>query len=117
MIFIGITILSLIFWILMVICLKDCNKIIISGYSTASEDEKKKYKQKYDVAAMNKFLGKVVFLPLSVFCTALIPIFVYEGMLYGLLIGIITGIGSIIILILGIYATVVILDGDKFKIK
>ena len=117
MIFVGIIILSLIFWILTVICLKGCNKIFISGYSTASDDEKKKYKEKYDVAAMNKFLGKVVFLPLSVFCTALIPMFIYESMLHGLLIGVITGIASIIILILGIYATVVIVDGDKVKNK
>jgi hypothetical protein len=106
--------LCIFFWAFTVICLKGCTHILISGYSLASKDEKRKYKEQYDVVAMNRYIGKMIFLPISLFCTVLIPtFFVNDTMLERF--DVITGIGAITVLALCFYAAAKVLSGNKFK--
>jgi len=60
---------SLLLWVMTVICLRGCNWILISGYSTLPKTDKEKFRARYDVVAMNKYTGKAIFLPMAVICT------------------------------------------------
>jgi hypothetical protein len=56
-------------WAMTIICLRGCDWILISGYSLLPKEDKDKYRQKYDVISMNKYLGKTVFMPLAAICS------------------------------------------------
>ena len=62
-------IISLLCWAMTVICLRGVDWILISGVNTLPKAERQKYKEKHDMVAMNKFIGKKVFLPLAIICT------------------------------------------------
>ena len=117
MIFEGIIVilLSLFFWVFTVICLNGCSWILISGYSMASKEEKEMYKKRYDVVAMNRYIGKTVLLPSAVFCTVLIPIIFLQELISEQLIGVFIGTSSIAITVLCFYAAIKVLSGEKFK--
>ena len=56
-------------WAMTIICLRGCGWILISGYSLLPKEDKDKFRQKYDVISMNKYLGKTVFMPLAIICS------------------------------------------------
>jgi len=53
-------------WMLFAVCLKGCNRVLINFYN---HKEREKYREQYDVIAMNKYLGINLMLPLAVTIT------------------------------------------------
>ena len=51
---------------------KGCNWFMVSGYLTLSKEERAKYKAKYDVIALNRYSGKMIYLPMAVWITLLV---------------------------------------------
>ena len=101
-------------WGMTYFCLraKGSNLFTPSGYLTLPKDERAKYKAKYDVIAMNRYSGKMVYLPLALLLTAMIPLPVYHATWYG----IIVGMGGVVVL--GMYFVAVPkLVGNYFEIK
>ncbi|MCL1996280.1 MAG: hypothetical protein FWG63_08745 [Defluviitaleaceae bacterium] len=59
-------VLAGLFWFFAIVCLKGCDwllVILISGFSLADKETKQKYREKNDIPAMNKYMGKTMFLP------------------------------------------------------
>jgi len=54
-------------------CLKGVDWVLISGIF--SREERKKFKAKHDMIAMNRFIGKRVFLPGAIYTAAMFPLF------------------------------------------
>jgi len=67
LIFMGV--ISLGCWAMVFACLRGCDWILISGYTLLPKEDKEKFKQQYDIVLMNKYIGKTMFLPISVVCT------------------------------------------------
>jgi hypothetical protein len=57
-----------------ILCFKT-DWIFVSGVNMLPKADRKKYKEKHDMRAMNCFIGKRVFLPLSIACT-ISPLFI-----------------------------------------
>ncbi|MCL2198551.1 MAG: DUF3784 domain-containing protein [Defluviitaleaceae bacterium] len=70
-------VLGVFLWVLTIAALKGVDWIFISGVSTLPKEDRQKYKEKHDMPAMNKYIGKRVFLPSAVFVTASIPIMLF----------------------------------------
>jgi accessory gene regulator protein AgrB len=62
---------GLFLWFLTINCLRGCNWILVSGISTSSKAVKLQYRMQNDVPAMNRYMGKTIFLPFSIYCTVL----------------------------------------------
>lgn len=62
---IGLIIVTAILWVATVFFLLGYGENLIAGYNTLSKEEKLKYKEKNNVAARNKYLGKTILLPMS----------------------------------------------------
>jgi len=83
------------------VCLrkKGCDWFMVSGYLILPTDEKKKYKARYDVVALNRYIAKMIYLPLSFLLMIMLPMafnapFTDEGW-YGALIAV-SGMGVLI---------------------
>jgi general stress protein CsbA len=50
--------------IMTIFCLKGCNWVLLSGHNL-SKDDRKRFREQYDVITMNKYIGKMIFLPLA----------------------------------------------------
>ena len=102
-------------WAMAIICIRGCNWILISGYSLLPKKEKDKFRQKYDVISMNKYLGKTVFMPLAVICSIISFQILFEPAWMNsgwyttvLIVAVFVAVGSCF------YAVVQVL-GDRFK--
>ena len=110
--------LALVCWALAFICLKGSDLILLSGISTANKKEKAKFREQYDVRAMNKCIGKLIFVPVAIVTTAaaitelMRHLELYLPSLYGTAIT----IGTIAAIIICIVGTVFIFNG-KFEKK
>ena len=49
-------------------CLRGVDWIFISGWTIMPKEDKQKFKKKHDMVAMNRLIGKRVFIPIAVFC-------------------------------------------------
>jgi len=84
-----------------IVCLrkKGCNWFMVSGYLALPKDEKKKYKAKYDVVALNRYIAKMIYLPFSFWLMIMLPMAFNapfaEDTWYGALIAI-SGMGVLI---------------------
>ena len=63
-------VLGLFFVIMFSFCLKGVDWILISGPNMLPKEDRQKYKDKHDMVALNRFIGKRVFLPSAVSCFA-----------------------------------------------
>ncbi|MCL2703332.1 MAG: DUF3784 domain-containing protein [Defluviitaleaceae bacterium] len=71
---------SLGLWIMAAVCMKGSNRIFLSGYIFLPKEDKDKFREEYDVIAMNKFIGKVILLPASAIISfSVIFLFLDEG--------------------------------------
>ena len=78
---------------------KGCNWFMISGYLTFPKEEKKKYKAKYDVVALNRYIAKMMYLPLMFWLIAMLPMvfnapFIEDGWYVALIV--ISGMGALV---------------------
>ena len=64
--------------IMTVFCLKGVDWVLISGVNMLPKEERQKFKEKHDMIAMNKFIGKRVFFPTTVLCLACVPLVVFD---------------------------------------
>ena len=64
--------------IMTVFCLKGVDRVLISGAGTLPKKERQKFKEKHDMIAMNKFIGRRVFLPLTVLNLAFLPFMAFN---------------------------------------
>ena len=62
-------VISILFWVIGIICIKGCNVILVSGANLMPKEDRKKYKEKHDIIAMNRYIGKVIILPLAALCS------------------------------------------------
>ena len=116
------SIVSLFLWILTAFTLKGVDWILISGVNTLPKEEKRKFKEKYDVVAMNKYAGKNIFLPTAVLCT-LIVLLIFLGaewkqsapVLFAVIMTVIS-VALIVYLVYLFRATFKILDFEKWRI-
>ena len=102
-------------WAMTIICLRGCGWVLISGYSLLPKEDKDKFRQKYDVISMNKYLGKTVFMPLAAICSIVSlqilfePVWMNSGWYTTVLIvAVVATVGSCF------YAAAQVL-GDRFK--
>ena len=61
------------FWFMTIVTLKGVDWILLSGVNILPKEERRKYKEKHDMIAMNRFIGKRIFLPVSVAGTVFMP--------------------------------------------
>ena len=70
-------VLGLFCWAMTIICL-NVDWVMISGVNMLPKDERLKFKEKHDMRAMNKYIGKRMFLPSAIFCSIFTPIIFFE---------------------------------------
>jgi len=92
--------------------------ILINGVNVLPKEDKQKFKEKYDMISMNKFIGTRMFLPLAVLCSFIVPLIIFEfewlqaqQVLFGILIFIL----SFGLLVHLVRVMLKILDFDKWK--
>jgi hypothetical protein len=68
----------LLLWGMSFICMRGCSWILISGTNMLSKEEKQTFREKHDIVAMNRYIGKIIFLPLALYLTAIFFITEYE---------------------------------------
>jgi len=107
-------IFSLFSWLMTYLCLREkgLNVYLVSGYMTMNKADRVKEKAKYDVIAMNRYSGRMIYWPLSVLLSMLVPLPFLQTVWYGVLVG----IGSIIVVVMCFMALPKLL-GTKFEIK
>jgi len=64
---------ALLSWIMTAVCMK-VDWIFVSGVNLLPKADRQKYKEKHDMRAMNRFIGKRIFMPLAVLFTIIAPI-------------------------------------------
>jgi len=64
---------ALLSWIMTAVCMK-VDWIFVSGVNLLPKADRQKYKEKHDMRAMNRFIGKRKFMPLAVLFTIVAPI-------------------------------------------
>jgi len=69
------SIFGLLSWIMTVFTLKGVDWILISGVNTLPKEDRLKFKEKHDMVGMNRFAGKRIFLPLSIWMSIFAPLF------------------------------------------
>jgi len=95
--------ISLFFGILAVFCLKGVDWVLINGVNTLSKEEQQEFKDKYDMIAMNRYIGKRILLPLALLCLIYVPIIAFETLdwmqsaWFGILV-IVVSIGGVVVL-------------------
>jgi hypothetical protein len=62
-----------------IFCLRGVDWILISGVNTLPKEDRRKFKERHDMIAMNKFIGKRVFLPATILCLGFMPFFFFES--------------------------------------
>jgi hypothetical protein len=75
-------ILGLLSWVITAFLLKGVDWILISGVSTLPKEDRLKFKEKHDMVGMNRYAGKRIFLPVSIWATVFAPMFI-SLMLFG----------------------------------
>ena len=58
-------------------CLKGVDWILISGVNMLPKEDKQKFKEKHDMIAMNRLIGKRIFLPLTILCLACVLVLIF----------------------------------------
>ena len=58
---------SILFWTLTAVCLKGCDWIFISGVNIMRKEDRIKFKQQHNMVEMNKYIGKMIFLPTAAY--------------------------------------------------
>jgi hypothetical protein len=101
-------------WSMTFFTIKGVDWIIVSGPNMLPKEERQAYKEKHDMIAMNRFIGKRILLPLSVWGSVLIPsIFLSpEFTAYYIFIGAVAGIAMVLI-----FSAVPKLFGNHFEKK
>jgi len=112
------SVVSLFFWILTAFTLKGVDWILINGVNVLPKEDKQKFKEKYDIIAMNKHIGKRVFLPLAILCALIVPLIFFDAewmQSQPVLFGIIIVVLSIAFLVYLVRATLKVLDFDRWR--
>ena len=114
---IGIIICALLgsfFLIMTAICLNvDWN--MISGVNMLPKEERQKFKEKHDMRAMNRYIGKRIFFPLAVLCSILAPILLLEfELMQSTVVGIVFFV-AVVAFIVYIVSTASKVLGNKFE--
>ena len=105
-------------WFFAIACLRGCNWVLATGYSTANKETKQKYREKKDVPAMNKYIGKTIFLPMAILMTLFSAIlFIDLAPNIVSLVENVLGIFGIAVTILAIKGAVTALLGSRFDKK
>jgi len=115
---ISLSVFSLFFWILTVLTLKGVDWILINGVNILPKEDKKKFKEQYDVIAMNKYVGKNIFLPTAILFSLIVPLVLLDTewmQSKPVLFGIIIIIVSIAYIVYLVRATLKILDFDRWR--
>jgi hypothetical protein len=106
--------------IMTVFCLKGCNWVLLSGYNL-SKDDRKRFREQYDVITMNKYIGKMIFLPLAlggiITCVLLFISFVFPNdiaFFHSGWFATIIVFSALIFIALSFYALIQVL-GNRFK--
>jgi len=105
---------NLLIWSITYMCLrkKGCNWFMLSGYLTMPKDERAKYKAKFDVVAMNRYMGKMMFLPAAVLVALMIPLPFYPITWYGAVLG----VGALVVSVLSFIAVPKVF-GNAFEVS
>jgi hypothetical protein len=118
-------VLSVFLFVMTAYTLKGVDWIIIIGVNTLPKADKQKFKEKHNMVEMNKYAGKRIFLPFSIWALVFAPLILsitlfnaewMESTWYGTGYGIMIGIFSIIVLISTFSALPKIL-GNAFEKK
>jgi len=112
------SVISIFFWIMTAFTLKGVDWILINGVNLLPNEGKQEFRKKYDVFAINKYIGKNVFLPIAVICSLIVPLIYFDNewlqsqpALFGIAITII----SISFVVYLVRAAIKILDFEKWK--
>jgi len=113
--FVILLVLSLALWAAAIICMKGCNRMLISGYAMLPKEEREKLKEQYDIIAMNKYIGKTIFLPLAVvFMIIVVMICLEAAWMQSPWFGALIAIAAFAVLARCAYSAIQIF-GDRFK--
>ncbi|MCL1996277.1 MAG: hypothetical protein FWG63_08730 [Defluviitaleaceae bacterium] len=105
-------------WFFAIACLKGCNWVLVTGYSIADKETKQKYREKNDVPAMNKYIGKTIFLPLAIVMTffTVISLIDLPPDLFSL-VGNVLGVGGVVATVLAVKGAITVVFSGRFERK
>ena len=95
---IGSSIVAVCLWLLTIKCMRGCDWILISGPNIMPKEDKIKYKQQHDMIRMNKYLGKMVFIPASIITSMFVIAFALNWDIADWIIG----LSAVIMLVLSV---------------
>ncbi|MCL2046421.1 MAG: hypothetical protein FWG88_08565 [Oscillospiraceae bacterium] len=105
-------IISMICWIFGIICFKGLNVVLLSG---VSRKDALRFKEQFDVIAMNKFMSTTMFFPLGSFLTITAILLIVETpFMRSTIFSVLYLIVAIVIVSISIYTVTQVL-GNRFK--
>jgi hypothetical protein len=119
------SVLGLFSWIITFFTLRGVDWILISGVNTLPKEDRLKFKEKHDMVGMNRYAGKRIFLPVSLWVSIFAPLFFslmlfdsdwLQSTWYGTFYGIVIAICSIIVLV-SIFSALPKITGNNFEKK
>ena len=116
-------VMCLFFWIMTFFTLKGVDWILISGVNTLPKEDRLKFKEKHDMAGMNRYAGKRIFLPVSIWVSIFAPLFFslmifdsdwLQSTWYGTAYGIAIAVCTVVVLVF-VFSALPKITGNHFE--